>query len=917
MLVDRRTPLAVFVLLLFSYAYINQGWGWNQNSRLDVLHALIVQHTVSIDAYEANTGDKEKLGGHFYSEKAPGMILIAAPAFLFSYGVLSLSGIDIDGGMGWKISERLTTIGSVGLLAALGGLCLFLFLRKRIDPRLALVATLAVFLGSLPFPYATMMFSHGATMGLLAIALWIFDAIEHAGRTAWKYEYLLGFLCGLAVSSEYPAAIAAGLFFVLTCLRGWRSAARFVAGSILPLLSIPAYNWAVSGSPLALGYGRVDFPGMQDGFFGVTLPRGEAVRDLLFGQFRGLFFWSPFLLSAFIGYPAVYRQSRRLFWLTFLVPLAYVLFASSYAYWDGGFAFGPRHLSPAVPFLAIPAAFGLLALPLTGSTFAAMSILLVSIATFINAAPPNEYHQPLFDFYPREFFNGKLAWNAGSALGLSGGWSMALWAIVVCGASAFIMNGLRVTFPVVSFAGWNVPFLSIRKTLRAWWKIIISRCSPRWWIRAARDAGVFRCVLWAALLAGLLLRFVHLPLMEFKADEFDVLVRAYRNAHGIEFVKASIPSSVGLFNPPFFVWLLSFPAVITSDPVLVTAFVAALNVIGMLLLYVFIKRAFSADIALWTTALLATAPWAILYSRKLWPQDVMILFLILFYWSLHAMMRHYRPWQVYLLFFSLAALTQLHLIAWLIPIILFIFLDVFRVKVRQRDLAGGLLLFALLYVPYVLHQAEFSFENLLNFLRGNREMLNAKDVLDHLSWTVAATSGLKFTVQIGGEAYALFSTTYRLAFPTVFFLAYAFGVVAAVPYLLRDAIRRIRSWRHLSSMDSSDRILVLFTVIWIVLVVAYVIIGAPPYTQYHIIFYPLVPLVFVLALQKAKRSDFFPSAFVHAFLLLVVLSNLYFSASFLHFLARNPEMIGTGYGKPYTLEEVEWKRKLQAVLPIP
>ena len=406
--------------------------------------------------------------------------------------------------------------------------------------------------------------------------------------------------------------------------------------------------------------------------------------------------------------------------------------------------------------------------------------------------------------------------------------------------------------------------------------------------------------------------------MEFKIDEFESFVYAYRHAHGVAFAATGLQSSFGLFNPPFFIWLLSIPALFTTDPVLVTAFVAGVNVAGMLLLYAFLKRAFSADTALWTTALLSTAPWALLYSRKLWPQDVMIFFLVLFYWSLHSLMTRYRPSSVYLLFFSVAVLTQLHLIAWLIPLILIVFFDVFRVKIRRRDLVGGLLLFALLYAPYAFHQAQSSFGNLLDFLKESRGGLNSQDALEHLSWTVAATSGLKFSVQIGDEMYALFSSTYRLGIPTALFSAYAVGVVAGAAWLLQDALRKVRGWSHPSLLHPSDRILILLIAIWAVFTAVYILIGAPPFTQYHIIFYPLAPLLLVLGLQKflhalRQTQSRIPSVIIHTFLLLVVLSNLYFSASFLHFLARNPEKIDAGYGKPYAVEQEEWERKIEIV----
>lgn len=922
---SRSTPLAIFFLLLFSYSYINQGWGWNQNSRLDLLHAIIVKHTVAIDAYEENTGDKEKLNGHWYSEKAPGMILIAAPAFLLSYGVLKLAGIDIDGTYGWNVSERITTAGSVGVLAAVGGMCMFLFLRRRLDPRIALFATLAAFLGSLPFPYATMMFSHGATIGLITASLLVFDAAERAGRAAWKHEYILGFLCGLAVSSEYPAAIAAGIFFLMTLLRGWRSAARFAAGSFFPMLSIPAYNWAVSGSPLTLGYGRVDFPGMQDGFFGVTLPNAEAFKSLLFSQFRGLFFWSPFLLLSAAGYPVIYRRSPRLFWITFMVPLAYMLFASSYTYWDGGFAFGPRHLSAAMPFIAVAAGFGLARLPFTGGALVCASVALTGIATFVNAMPPNEFHQPLFDFYPRELFDGKMAWNAGRAFGLASAWSMAPWAAVVVAAAAAMFHLLSKKRTCSSECVrkrhprhlWHLPSFEYARGEGCTRKISKTLFSTSFWITAIRRAGVVRMLLWAAVVGGIILRFVNLHMMEFKGDELDVLIRAWRNAHGVEFAMTSIPSSMGLMNPPFFVWMLSIPTMFTSDPVLVTAFVAAVNAAGLLLMYAFLSRAFSSDAALWTTALLATAPWAIIYSRKLWPQDVMIFFFVLLYFALFAMMKKYRPWHVYLLFFALAAVTQLHLVAWIMPAIFLVFFDIFRVPLRIRDLFGGLMVFIILYLPYFLYQESLSFSNLLDFLRSRSDSLDASAILEHFEWSIAATSGLKFAKHIGDETYALFARQYFGSIFAWFFLTYAFGIVISFAALARSAIRRMNNLRRPADIEPGHRILLLLLAVYVAIIGIYMFIGAHPYTQYHIIFYPLMPLVLVIALQRAITSRCLPSLFVNFLLLLIVLSNFSFSAGFLRFLALNPEKIGDGYGTPYALDRSKWEREIETATQAP
>jgi len=75
--------------------------GWNQNSRLDLLHALFVQKTFKIDQYHENTGDKSVHDGHYYSDKAPGIVFIALPAFAVSVAVLNILDIPLDSPRGW------------------------------------------------------------------------------------------------------------------------------------------------------------------------------------------------------------------------------------------------------------------------------------------------------------------------------------------------------------------------------------------------------------------------------------------------------------------------------------------------------------------------------------------------------------------------------------------------------------------------------------------------------------------------------------------------------------------------------------------------------------------------------------------------------------------------------------------------
>src|SRR5882724_5515943 len=168
----RKQAILLFCLLFFCYAYIHQGMGWNQNSRLDLLHALFVQKTFKIDQYHENTGDKSVHDGHYYSDKAPGIVFIALPAFAVSVAVLNILDIPLDSPRGWLASSWITTIGSVGLLTALGGAAMFLLLCRFVEQKYAFMTTMVTFLGAAPFPYATMLFSHAAVIGLICVALW-------------------------------------------------------------------------------------------------------------------------------------------------------------------------------------------------------------------------------------------------------------------------------------------------------------------------------------------------------------------------------------------------------------------------------------------------------------------------------------------------------------------------------------------------------------------------------------------------------------------------------------------------------------------------------------------------------------------------------------------------------------------------
>src|SRR3984885_853131 len=115
--------IAATLLFSYSYFYGNRD-GWNQASRFDLVRAIVEQHRLSIDTYNANTGDKALWEGHFYSDKAPGLAFSAVPVL----GVVRrvLRAVHKDPSLAKSITAEmyLATIVCVGLPSAIMAGCL-------------------------------------------------------------------------------------------------------------------------------------------------------------------------------------------------------------------------------------------------------------------------------------------------------------------------------------------------------------------------------------------------------------------------------------------------------------------------------------------------------------------------------------------------------------------------------------------------------------------------------------------------------------------------------------------------------------------------------------------------------------------------------------------------------------------------
>jgi len=322
-------------------------------------------------------------------------------------------------------------------------------------------------------------------------------------RTSPSRDMRLGAIVGLsagwATVSEFPAVIPAIILALLAAVNAWplgRARAMRILGTLgISALAcaavLMAYQYACFGSPFHVAYAsEIGYEGMQQGVFGVTLPRMIRLRRILFGEYRGLLPLAPALAVVPIALvvmmwvrlkpdttyeaPVVTRlvsRRRRAAIVSAIIGLYFILLNASYNYWEGGWSYGPRHAAPGIPFLCVSLAFLWTAVPAVGRWILAglsaygAAITLIAVSTM--PLPPNDIRRPVAEFMWPAFRDGDLslntqtftsgsvdrdfrahhepraAFNLGMKLGLSGHASLVPLALVWLGCGFALISFAR------------------------------------------------------------------------------------------------------------------------------------------------------------------------------------------------------------------------------------------------------------------------------------------------------------------------------------------------------------------------------------------------------------------------------------------------------------------------------------------
>ncbi|RMH56680.1 MAG: hypothetical protein D6679_09060, partial [Candidatus Hydrogenedentota bacterium] len=341
---DRRSspggPPAALLIFIFCGNLLFHGghlYSVDDETHFRVIRSLVERGSWSVEPVkEKHLNLVRGRDGRFYAYYAPATSIVGIPFYLVGRSAARLL----------RLPERFLTRACFSLQGVFWSLLtaglLFVLLR-----RLGATQTEAVLLVLL-HNFGTYSFMGFRTVTTnFPVGTFLLSALYcSTGEVRTRSAFLAGLCLGGAFLYRYDALLFLPIF-VLACARrgGGRAGAGVVAGLIPAVVVVGVHNgirfgeWWVTGSPDTANLFRGDF---FEGFWGLT-----------FGPNRGLIWYSPLSVAGLFGLAYLKRKHPEIAVPALLCFIVQLLFASSLSVWNGGAAWGPRHLGAVVPLLSL------------------------------------------------------------------------------------------------------------------------------------------------------------------------------------------------------------------------------------------------------------------------------------------------------------------------------------------------------------------------------------------------------------------------------------------------------------------------------------------------------------------------------------------------------------------------------------
>ncbi len=349
--------------LFLSSFYVDIWCTPNAVSRALPVLTLLENGSLAIDKYVRRTGDKSRVGDHYFSDKAPLPTLLAVPFYRLVQAV-GLDETNIRTGKKFPIhiwkplgirDGRLSVYPDMIPLLFMCSLLfgslpftamIFITLKKALAVSckpFTIALVMVSFYGSFLFVFAGTFFNH-----IFAAFLLLLGYIHVKDRAYFRS----GFCVGLSFLTEYTVGVAIPLWLLIIAIRekSLKQSVLYGLGVLPSIIFFITYNWFTTGNILTTLNAYHVAKAFTDlsNHYGFALPSLQAIWGLSFGLYAGLIPHALmlvgggyFLLRKLITGNA-YRKLLTSYLATF--SMMFFLVISSFFTWWGGWTYGPRYL---------------------------------------------------------------------------------------------------------------------------------------------------------------------------------------------------------------------------------------------------------------------------------------------------------------------------------------------------------------------------------------------------------------------------------------------------------------------------------------------------------------------------------------------------------------------------------------------
>ncbi len=417
-------------------------------------------------------------------------------------------------------------------------------------------------------------------------------------------------------------------------------------------------------------------------------------------------------------------------------------------------------------------------------------------------------------------------------------------------------------------------------------------------------------VMWGILLLAAVLRLAHLDLIELRGEQVGHLQTAL-TLLGQERPWDPQALSAASDALPMFHYLLTFPLLLGRDPRLVSAFVALVNVVAIAGFYGLVRRHYGLRVTILASALFATAPWAVVFSRRISSEGLIIPLSLLLLQGCAMALLDAEPLGWLLAAISLGVMLYTSVLALPLTFAFITLIAVYHRRVRWSYLLFGICLALLILAPYLYEQNLSRFTDLRSHrqrLLMRTDVLSAQRGLDVATWL---HSGQQLS-----ELVAPSQKAFQLTSPLFTRIAQLEGVLFLLT-LPGTIVLTVHAWGHWKNKEDHAKYAIPAAFLWGSLL-AMGLQPGPLEPRSLIILYPWGFLAMGLLIDRAvsvcTRQQLGSlwwatglSLGIYILFLLLILWNVYAIAYLYDFLPRHDTK--EAYGIPYRF----WKQTADLV----